>query len=166
VKGLAGSLLWALLCCRSACAQAPADAALRLSALDAVGRAIANEKCQRPSEVKTQFVVQPLTPNATDEMQSHMCRGFRVAVYRSALGDSAREFPMSVVVEAAHPLLPSEWSIGATAAGVRARLGVPYRAAGESFSYSLRSQQPGSDVLTFETEAGIVRAVVWSWEID
>jgi hypothetical protein len=99
-------------------------------------------------------------------MQSHMCRGFRVAVYRSALADSTREFPMSVVVESAHPRLAAEWSVGATAASVQTRLGAPYRSAGESLSYSLRAQQPGRDVLTFEVEAGIVRAVTWSWEID
>jgi hypothetical protein len=155
-----------VLCGRAHGAEPAIDAARALSELDQVGRAIAKEKCQRPLEVKAQLVAQPLAADATDEMQSHACRGFRVAVYVSTLAASTRELPMSVVVESRHPLLANEWSVGATPQNVRARLGAPYSAAGESFSYSLRAERPGRDTLTFEVEGGIVRAVTWSWDID
>jgi hypothetical protein len=94
------------------------------------------------------------------------CRGFKVAVYRSVLADSAREFPLSVVVQSAHPLIGADWSVGASAAAVRSRLGPPHSTAGESFGYLLRPPPDGRDTLTFEVEAGIVRAVAWTWEVD
>jgi hypothetical protein len=143
-----------------------ADPSAALATLDQIGRAIAKEKCQRPAEVRTQFVLQPLAPDAIDEMQSHACRGYRVAVYVSTQADAMREFPMSVVVESAHPLLAGEWAVGATAAALRARLGTPYTAHGESFGYSLHAGRPGKDMLTFEVERGVVRAVTWNWDID
>ena len=73
---------------------------------------------------------------------------------------------MFVVVESKHPLLANEWSVGVASATVRTRLGAPYSAAGESFSYSLRPERPGRDTLTFEVEDEIGHAVTWSWEID
>jgi hypothetical protein len=120
----------------------------------------------RPLEVKTQFVRNPRAPDATEEMQSFACRGFRVEVYRTKVDGMPRELPMSVVIEAANPHLSSEWSVGVTAASVRARLGAPLSSVGETLSYSLSAERAGRDTLTFEVEGGIVRAVTWNWDVD
>jgi len=146
--------------------QGAAAAGNTLVELDKVGRSIAEEKCARPLEVKVSFVRNPHARDVADEMKSTTCRGFRVATYRSLSPDPPRELPMSVVVEAAHRRVDSAWSVGTPSAIVRAALGVPFSTQGESFSYSLSPSRPGQDTLAFEVQAGVVRAVTWSWEID
>lgn len=137
-----------------------------LAQLDAVGRALATQKCDRPVEVKTSFVRNPHDREVADEMQSFDCRAFRVAVYRSLSSSPPRERPMSVVLEHAHPLAGGPWAVGASAASVRAALGPPLRVFGENLVYPLGRDRAGQDTITFETTAGIVRAVSWNWEVD
>lgn len=137
-----------------------------LAQLDGIGRALAKERCYRPVEVKTSFVRNPHDREVADEMQSFDCRAFRVAVYRSLSQSPPRELPMSVILEHAHPLANGPWSVGASAAGVRAALGPPLRVFGESLVYSLNHEHPGQDTITFEAAAGIVRAVSWTWDVD
>lgn len=147
-------------------AEAAATAVQTVAQLDAIGRAIAVARCQRPQEVKTRFLPSAQVADASDEMQSHACGGFRVAIYRFAGPGAPREVPMSVVVDSSHALLPAEWSTGARAAVIRSRLGEPQAATTQSLTYWLNPRQPGRDRLTFEVEDGIVRAVSWSWVVD
>lgn len=137
-----------------------------LAQLDRIGRALAEQRCQRPVEVKTSFVRNPHDREVADEMRSFDCRAFRVAVYRSLSSSPPRELPMSVVLEHAHPLANGPWSVGASASSVRAALGPPLRVFGESLVYALGPERPRRDTITFEADAGIVRAVSWNWEVD
>ena len=140
--------------------------ATALAELDRIGRAIAGQKCRRPIESKTQFVAYPLAEQAKDEMHSHACPGFRVAVYRSTLAGATREFPVSVVVEDAHPLLGAEWGVGAPVAELRRRLGTPQAVSAEGFGYALRPDRAGRDTLRFEVAGGVVRAITWTWDVE
>jgi len=157
-------LLAAALLAGGAAAQPdPRDALARLNAL---GQALAAQKCPRPVEVKTSFVRNPSQREVADEMQSIDCRSFRVAIYRSLSATPPRESPMSVVLEGAHPLAVDPWAVGASAQAVRAGLGAPAREFGESLVYSLDPRRDGRDTLTFEVRGGVVRALNWSWDVD
>ena len=141
-------------------------ARITLEQLNAVGKALAAQRCPRPVEVKTTFIRNPSQRDVADEMQSFDCRSFRVAIYRSLSASPPRELPMSVVLEGAHPLAAGPWAVGASAAAIRAEFGPPAREFGESMAYSLDPRRPGRDTLTFEVGAGIVRAVSWSWDVE
>lgn len=140
--------------------------AVEPAALDRIGRAIAAERCARPLEVKVSFVRNPQAADVADEMQSFACRGFRVAIYRSLSPLPARELPMELVLEGAHPRVDAAWSVGASPAQVQAALGAPQTTRGASFGYELDRARPGRDRLEFEVRDGIVRAISWSWEVD
>jgi len=142
------------------------EAAYTLTQLGAIGKSLAAEKCYRPVEVKTSFIPNPRNREVADEMLSFDCRTFHVAIYRSLSASPAKEMPMSVVLEGAHPLAGGAWAVGAAAASVRSVLGSPLRVFGENLVYSLSPARPGQDTLTFEVSKGIVEAVSWSWEVD
>jgi len=142
------------------------DAAYTLAQLGTIGKTLAAEKCYRPVEVKTSFIPNPRNREVADEMRSFDCRTFHVAIYRSLSASPAKEMPMSVVLEGAHPLAGGAWSVGAAAASVRSVLGSPLRVFGENLVYSLSPTRPGQDTLTFEVSKGIVEAVSWSWDVD
>lgn len=153
---VAGVLLAVLLPARAA------DGELTLAALDRIGRAIVVERCARPTEVKT-VQIRAETPGAPDdEMESTSCQGLRMAVYRVNATRPAHERPMSLVLEAAHPKLPAALGVGATADGVRASLGAPAAVLGDNLVYALAAR----DTVTFEVQAGRVRAVTWTWDVD
>lgn len=143
-----------------------ARAAYTLEQLDAVGRALATERCHRPAEIKTSFIRHPTRRDVADEMQSIDCRSFRIAVYRSMAQSPPRESPMSVVLQGGHPLASGPWAVGGSAREIRSVLGSPMRVFGESLVYSLSPQRPGQDTLTFEVDKGIVVAVSWSWDVE
>jgi hypothetical protein len=134
--------------------------------LDRIGRAIAAERCARPLEVKVSFVRNPTAADVADEMQSVACRGFRIAIYRSLSPLPARELPMELVLEGAHPRVDTTWSVGATPAQVQAALGPPQTTRGVNFSYAFDPVRPQRDRLDFEVRDGIVRAITWSWDVD
>ncbi len=153
------ALLWAALLAPAPALPQPAAGLQALQALDSAGRAIAAAGCTRPREAKTSQV-----GSSGDEMQAIDCRSFRLAIYKPRGGAAA---PMELVVLAADgpalPALPPCCGVGADAAAVQAQLGPPARQHGGSFSYRLGAAGPGGDSITFETEGGLVRAVVWSW---
>jgi hypothetical protein len=167
VKGPA-LLVCALLCWPhvATAADAGADRQQLLAELDRLGRSIAAQKCPRPLEVKTSFIRNPRAADVADEMRSHVCRGFRIAVYVSHGSGPARELPMSVVLEEAHPQLPAALSIGAPAESVRGALGAPTATVGQSLSYALNTGARSRDTVTFEIDGARVQAVAWLWDVD
>jgi hypothetical protein len=132
-----------------------------LLALDRAGRAIAAARCARPQEVKVSQV-----GSTGDEMHAIDCRTFRLAVYAERIGATLREAPMALVVQAEIAGLPDGLAVGADPAAVLARLGPPTHQRGDSFSYLLDPSRPAGDSITFEIEAGRVRAIAWNWKVD
>jgi len=131
-----------------------------LAELDAAGRALAGRGCTRPVESKVSVAA------GGEEMQSIDCRTFRVARVVVREGGAAREAPMALVVLGEVDGLPPGLAVGADAAAVERRLGAPARRAGSSLGYLLDPARPGGDSITFEVEAGRVRAISWSWQVD
>lgn len=161
---LRSACLVALLAARGAAMALGSDAAAALAELDRIGRTIAAERCARPLEVKTVFVRNPHRADRSDEMQSIACQGVRIAVYRSMSTDSARELPMSLVLEARDARLPESLSIGAREQDVVARLGPPATRPGGQLGYAFDAG--GRNTLSFELRDGLVHAVTWTWDVD
>ncbi len=158
-RPLAAAACLALLASAAASAQTPAE-------LDRIGRTIAAQRCVRPLEVKVSYVRSPHSDSVADEMQSITCHGLRIAIYRALAPPPARDLPMEVVLEGAHPQVAAAWSVGATPAQVQAALGQPQSTRGADFAYALDPARPQRDRLAFEVRDGIVRAVTWSWDVD
>ena len=154
-----GVAAWA---CTAAIAATAAEADPTIVSLDRIGRAIVAQKCARPIEVKTVLIRAEKPGSPDDEMESTACPGLRIAVYRSNETKPPRVRPMSLVLEQAHPELAAAVTVGAAADGVRATLGAPTVMLGDNLVYALAAR----DTITFEIQAGRVRAVTWTWDVD
>jgi hypothetical protein len=101
-----------------------------------------------------------------EEMRSLDCGSFRIASVVDRRGGGERQQPMALVVLAPGLPLPAWLSIGMEAVALRARLGVPTRERPTNLSYRVDPSRPGGDSITFELEAGRLRAVAWNWRVD
>ena len=139
-----------------------ADGDVSIASLDRIGRAIVVQKCPRPIEVKTVLIRAEKAGSPDDEMESTACPGLRMAIYRANATKPPRERPMSLVLEEANPQLAAVVGVGAAVDGVRAALGPPTVMLGDNLVYALAAR----DTITFEVQAGRVRAVTWTWDVE
>lgn len=132
------------------------DGGSALAGLDRAGRAIAAAGCARPVEDKTSTVA------GGEQMRALDCGAFRIASVVTPQG----ERPMALVVLADGPALPAGLSIGMDAGPLRTRFGAPAHEGANSLSYRLDPSRPGGDSITFELDAGRLRAVSFNWRVD
>ena len=132
--------------------------------LDRIGRTIVREGCRKPLSFKRERVVSP--GGGLDAVYNTECPGFTFATFAPRVGPASKARPMELKVSAAHPRVPADLGVGATAESVRSKLGLPYETRGEQLVYSLASDRPEEDSLTFEVQGGVVKSLVWSWETD
>lgn len=167
------TLWWTLAACVSAAglAGAPAQAqdhprspSVAQPELDRIGRTIVREGCRKPLSFKRERVVSP--GGGLDAVYNTECPGFTFATFAPRVGPASKARPMELKVSAAHPRVPADLGVGATADSVRSKLGLPYETRGEQLVYSLASDRPEEDSLTFEVQGGVVKSLVWSWETD
>jgi hypothetical protein len=137
-----------------------------IKSLDTIGRTLAVQPCAKPVNVVTKVVNNKHDQQVNDGLRRTECPGLTVEVYVANSSQPAVVLPELVQLYTRNPKLPKSFSIGSSISKVQKLLGDPLASNKESFTYSLSSERPEEDTVSFFHKNGKVIKIIWSWSVD
>jgi len=134
--------------------------------LDTIGRMLALQPCSKPIDVVTKAINNKYDQQLKDGQRRTECPGLTVEVYVANSSQPAVILPELVQLYTRNPKLPKSFSIGSSISKVQKLLGDPLASNKESFTYSLSSERPDEDTVSFFHKNGKVIKIIWSWSVD